>query len=120
VSTPTPGIERQLESAPQPGDRLPAPTVTHNDADGKYEARNDAGELMGWLGYRRNGSTIVTYTTQTLPQFRGQGVASAMAKAVLDDAIADGSTVDAACWYVAEYIQRHPKYQRLTAAEWGF
>lgn len=80
----------------------------------RYEARAADGTLMGWLDYerRKQKKILVTTHTVTLPEFRGRGVASKMVTAVFDDAAKSGERIDPACWYVAEFIQHHPKYAR--------
>ncbi|WP_179951101.1 GNAT family N-acetyltransferase [Xylanimonas oleitrophica] len=84
--------------------------------ESRYEAHDPQdGEVMGYLEYHRRGDVVVMPHTVTLPQFRGRGVAAAMAERALDDVAAAGGTVEPLCWYVAEYVARHERYQRLLA-----
>jgi predicted GNAT family acetyltransferase len=48
----------------------------------------------------------------------GQGVASQLVKAALDDARQEHLAVVPFCPFVAGYIQRHPEYQDLVPAEY--
>jgi len=68
---------------------------------------------MGWLNYRIEGAVMVISSTTTVPEFRGRGVASELTRTALDDAVAQGLSVDALCWYVAEFIERNPRYYSL-------
>jgi predicted GNAT family acetyltransferase len=53
--------------------------------------------------------------TETLDAFKGIGVATRLARAVLDAARARGLRVVARCPFVANYIDEHPEYQDLVA-----
>lgn len=68
---------------------------------------------MGWLNYRVEGDVVAINSTVTVPEFRGRGVAGMLARQALEDAIDAGRKVDALCWYVAEYIERNPRYYSL-------
>ncbi|MDR0482428.1 MAG: N-acetyltransferase [Cellulomonadaceae bacterium] len=87
--------------------------IWEDKVTGKYQAYSEAGELMGWLGYTREKNVVTIYTTRTEPDYRGQGVASTLTRKVLDDCREAGVEVDAACWYAAEFVQRHPMYARM-------
>lgn len=88
-------------------------SVVDNAADSRYEAHAPDGTVMGVLRYERVGDVVVMPSTVTLPEFRGRGVAGALTQRALDDAAAAGRKVQARCWYVAEYIERHPQYAAL-------
>ncbi|MCL1899015.1 MAG: N-acetyltransferase [Promicromonosporaceae bacterium] len=88
--------------------------MVHLPEEGRYEARSlEDDHRMGWLNYRLEGNLMVIKTTNTVPEHRGQGVAGCLAKAALEDALDAGRSVDALCWYVAEYIERNPRYYNL-------
>lgn len=78
----------------------------------RYEAVID-GEVAGFLEYRDEGDRRVMPHTVTEPEHGGKGVGSNLARTALDDARADGVSVDAVCPFVAEYIERHPEYSDL-------
>jgi len=87
--------------------------ITDNEVESRYEARAADGTLMGWLDYEHSKDNVLKTThTVTLPAYRGKGVASQMAERVFADAEASGQIIDPACWYIAEFIQHHPKYSR--------
>ena len=57
---------------------------------------------------------VITFThTVTDPQQRGKGLAGQVVGRALADAKAAGLTVVPQCWYVAQYIDRHPEYATL-------
>ena len=80
----------------------------------RYEAHDpQSGRVMGWLNYRVEGDIVVIPQTVTVPEFRGRGVAAMLARQALEDTIDMGKQVDALCWYVAEFIERNPRYYSL-------
>lgn len=80
----------------------------------RYEAHHpETGRVMGWLNYRVEGDVVVIPSTATVPEFRGRGVAGMLARQALEDIIDQGKKVDALCWYVAEFIERNPRYYSL-------
>ncbi|WBQ02190.1 GNAT family N-acetyltransferase [Kribbella sp. CA-293567] len=82
------------------------------DAD-RYEARDATGNLMGFVDYQRSGEVIAFRHAETLPEFRGQGVAGRIAAKSLDDARAAGLRVRPACPYYQQFIEKHPEYADL-------
>ena len=80
----------------------------------RYEAHHpETGRVMGWLNYRDEGDVVVIHSTVTVPEFRGRGVAGMLSRQALEDVVDEGKKVDAMCWYVAEYIERNPRYYSL-------
>lgn len=88
-------------------------TVVDHPEASQYEARTPDGEVVGYSAYRRDGDSIVFPHTVVPPEHGGQGIASALAVASLDDARAAGLTVVPACSFYARYIDRHPEYADL-------
>jgi predicted GNAT family acetyltransferase len=80
----------------------------------RYELRA-ADELVGFIDYRLRGEMIHLVHTEVLPAFNGQGHASTLARAALDDARARGLRVHPDCPYVAAYVAKHPEYADLVA-----
>lgn len=80
----------------------------------RYEAHDESTDrIVGWIKYGIEGDVMVIHSTNTIPEFRGRGVAAQLTKRVLDDAVDAGQQVDALCWYVSEFIERNPKYLSL-------
>ncbi len=95
----------------------PAPVTTlalhHDTAARRYEARRES-RTLGHLAYETaaDGTLVITHTIVP-PEHAGQGVASFLARGVLDDARARGLQVVPECSFVAGWLQRHPDYLPL-------
>ena len=93
----------------------PGNLVISDSADERrYEARVD-GSLAGWVDYGRVGTRLVALHTEVLPEFGGQGIASALVRRVLDDARAAGQTITPRCPFFVTHFQRHPEDRDLVA-----
>jgi predicted GNAT family acetyltransferase len=86
--------------------------VRDNTDEQRYEATVD-GEVVGILTYRRSGDVIVLAHTKVEPAEEGEGVGSALARAALDAARADGLGVMPMCTFVEAFVGRHPEYADL-------
>lgn len=82
------------------------PAVARNEDAGRYEALID-GALAGYVEFRERPGRIVFTHTETLPDFSGQGVGSALAEQALADAVARDLTIVPLCPFIARYLQRH-------------
>jgi len=106
--------------SPEPDDELTdalpddAITVIDNPLANRYELHVGR-ELAAFTNYRLAPDRIVFTHTETLDAFKGIGVATHLARAVLDAARARGLRVVARCPFVANYIDEHPEYQDLVA-----
>lgn len=89
--------------------------VRNNPEESRYELVLD-GEVVGVADYRRQGDTLIFPHTQVKSSLRGQGLGAQLVKAALDDARANGFSVMAHCWYVAEFIDDNPEYRDLLVA----
>jgi len=92
--------------------------IVENAPHGRYEARvreglPDGGRVIGVLRYEEQDGVVVMASTVTDPQYRGNGIASALTQRALDDARAAGARVQPDCWYVEGWIERHPDYAGL-------
>lgn len=86
--------------------------ISDHPEQSRYEARQGA-DLAGIAGYER-GDGVITFTHTDVPDaFKGQGVGSALARTVLDEARADGLAVVPQCPFIAGWIDRHPAYADL-------
>jgi predicted GNAT family acetyltransferase len=88
-------------------------TIVDAKEHSRYEAHDAAGELMGFADYRLDGETIAFLHAETLPDFRGHGVAGKIATKSLDDARDAGLRVKPACPYYQEFLQKHTEYADL-------
>ncbi|QAY64098.1 N-acetyltransferase [Xylanimonas allomyrinae] len=98
----------------QPAEQAPVCVIVKVPEQSRYEAHHpENGRVMGWLNYRIEGDVVVIPATVTVPEFRGRGVAGSLARQALEDVVDVGKKVDALCWYVAEFIERNPRYYSL-------
>jgi len=92
------------------------PGVVTDDPDqSRYELRV-AGELAGFLTYKRSGAQISLIHTEVEPAFQGRGLATNLARFSLDDARKRGLAVLPFCPYVKAWIRKHPDYLDLVPA----
>jgi predicted GNAT family acetyltransferase len=88
--------------------------IRRNDHADRYELVID-GEVVGVADYVVNGSVVVVPHTEIEPGQRGRGLGAVLVKGLLEDVRAQGRTVVPTCWYVREYIRRHPEEADLLA-----
>ncbi len=74
-------------------------------------------EVVGTLVYELQGNRMITMHTLVDPEFRGQGVASALTQTALDDLVASGMTLTNYCGFIADFIDRNPGYARVVDAD---
>jgi predicted GNAT family acetyltransferase len=85
-------------------------TVTENAAAHRYEAASPSGEVAGFVEYVDHRGTRLLFHTEVDDAFEGQGVGSALARQVLDQALASGLDVRVTCPFLTAWIERHPEY----------
>lgn len=87
-------------------------TVHRNDSSHRYEADLD-GTLAGFLRYREREGEITLIHTETLSEFEGHGVGSALARFALDDVRARGEKAVVLCPFVRSYLAKHADYDDI-------
>ena len=84
---------------------------------GRYTALVQGREEAGDLTYRKEDrATVIAEHTWVSPSQRGQGVAEALVKRLMDDARANGFRVVPRCSYVRKLAARHPEWDDLIQA----
>ena len=83
----------------------------------RFEARTSEDQLLGFVDYRQADDVITLTHTEVLPEAEGRGVGSTLARAVLDQARADGFTVVPQCPFIEGWIERHPDYSDLVSTD---
>ncbi|HTW21028.1 MAG TPA: GNAT family N-acetyltransferase [Mycobacteriales bacterium] len=83
--------------------------VTNNAAARRYEVHVD-GELAGLTTYDLVGEQVVFTHAEVYPKFEGHGIGSALARAALDDVIAQEKVITPRCPFIVDYVRRHPSY----------
>ena len=87
-------------------------TITNRPEQHRYEATID-GDLAGYCEYNLLSEAIMLTHTEVLPAHEGQGVGSAIARHVLDEARAQGRHVIPVCPFIAGWIRKHRDYADL-------
>ena len=99
------------------------PVVTDNPAESRFEIYV-GGERAGLMRYQLHGQLISLIHTEVDDQFQGMGLASKLARGVLDQVRARGLAVLPYCPYVKSWVAKHPDYGDLVPAdrraEFGF
>src|SRR6266540_886414 len=85
--------------------------IENNQGAQRWEAHLDQHLVVA--EYRRRGDTIFFIHTEVPHELEGQGAASKLVRAALDDARAQHLAVVPFCPFVAGYIRRHPDYKAL-------
>ncbi|GAA4744923.1 GNAT family N-acetyltransferase [Modestobacter marinus] len=92
------------------------PTVSNSPEDSRYEIR-DGDRLLGVAAYQRRGDQVVFTHTEVESDAGHSGLGSTLVRAALDDVRSQGGTVVPMCSFVRGWIERHPEYRDLVAAE---
>jgi predicted GNAT family acetyltransferase len=90
-------------------------TVQDNAAKQRYELW-DGHLLIGLAAYRKEGNQIAFTHTEIAEDYGGQGLATQLIKAALDDSARHGLLVLPYCPFVAGFIRKHPDYAPLVPA----
>lgn len=90
--------------------------IVHSPRRERYELFVGS-ELASVAEYRPAGDALVLDHTETLPSFRGQGLAARVVGFALDDLREQGKSVVPACWFVADFIDANPVYRDLVAGQ---
>lgn len=81
----------------------------------KHRFETEVRAKTAFLNYRL-GSNIITFThTEVPPSLNGRGIGTALVKAGLDYAVANGLRVIPQCPFVADFIEAHPQYRPTLA-----
>ncbi|OUZ09282.1 GNAT family N-acetyltransferase [Aeromicrobium sp. PE09-221] len=86
--------------------------VSHNESEQRYEIRVD-GELAGHLVAEPDGDVVVLPHTEVDERFEGQGLASQLVTAALEDLRARGQRIRPTCPYVKKFLEKHTEYADL-------
>ena len=91
--------------------------VTDNPALSRFEMAVDG--VTAFVTYRREGDVLALVHTEVPQALSGRGVGSALARGTLDLIRAAGLKIRPLCPFIAAFIQRHPDYADLVAADRG-
>jgi predicted GNAT family acetyltransferase len=65
-------------------------------------------ERVGFSAYRREAGRVVFTHTVVDPAHEGHGYGSAIARAVIADAVARGETIVPRCPFIRAWLEKHP------------
>ena len=90
--------------------------MTDAPDNSRYEIR--AGDrMLGQAVYQRRGDQVVFTHTEVDSDEEHSGLGGTLVRAALDDVRSKGGTVVPMCSFVRGWIERHPEYRDLVAAE---
>jgi predicted GNAT family acetyltransferase len=98
--------------AAEPAHEADVPVVTDNAAQSRFEI-HVGGERAGLVQYDLHEDTLTLIHTEVGDKFQGLGLASKLARSVLDSARERGLAVLPYCPYIAGWIRKHPDYRDL-------
>ncbi len=84
-------------------------TLTRVEATRRYELRDGADELLGYVEYLPAGGSTIVAHTEVPPEREGTGVGGRLVRGAFEAIAAEGKTVMALCPFAAAYVQRHPE-----------
>jgi len=90
--------------------------VRRNEAAHRFEAT--LGKKIAKIDYAQFNGRINLRHTEVPEEYRGQGIATDLAKAALEYARAEKLQVVPTCPFVSTYIKRHPEYLEIVAPEY--
>ena len=88
--------------------------VEDNEQTHTYDAIS-GDTLLGGIAYSRRGDEVTLIATSVYPEFRGQGVATALVQRVLDMLRDEGLSVRVECPIVKTFVEGHPEYASVVA-----
>jgi predicted GNAT family acetyltransferase len=89
--------------------------VADNPGASRYEIFLD-GTLAGFTTYSmRADDGVIAVHSEVFPEFEHHGLASELARQMLDDIRARGLRVTPRCPFVKKYIEEHPEYDDVVS-----
>ncbi len=89
--------------------------IINNKEANRFELNSDG--LISIITYKLSEGKINYLHTEVPRELEGGGIASSMAKHVLDYARSEGLSVIPSCRFISSYIKRHPEYEDLVSNE---
>ena len=88
-------------------------TIKHDPEAKRFNTVVD--DVTGYVEYELSGNTMTMTHTIVPPAIGGRGIASALVKAALDHARAEGWKVVPQCSYADAWMRKHSGYEDLRA-----
>ena len=83
----------------------------------RFEARDDDGALLGVITYQVTGNVIAYTHTRVEPEAEGHGVGGELARAAMEDAVAQGRLVVPICPFLSSWLDEHHEYDKVVARQ---
>lgn len=114
VAVPPPVVTEPDDAAPT----VPEPRVevVRNDRDQRYQLTIDD-RIAGIAEFRIRDGHIVFTHTETLPSYKGRGVATTLIERMLADVRERGERIIAKCPFVRAYLAEHHDYDDILDQE---
>ena len=94
---------------------MSADSVRDNRTLSRYEM--DVAGDVAFIRYHRKGNVVTLLHAEVPAALRGRGLGSRMTRATLELIRSQGDRVIARCAFVVAYLQGHPEYGDLQAAD---
>ena len=85
--------------------------VRNNPSQNRFELETEAG--LAVADYRLADGAMTIFHTHVPVVLRQRGVGSCLVRAALEDARSRGLKVIAQCWFVSDFLKRHPEFNDL-------
>ncbi|GAA1785985.1 GNAT family N-acetyltransferase [Leucobacter iarius] len=107
-------MARYLDEASAAADGI---LLTHEPERDRFVLTRD-GAQIGEAHYSLLGDDAIDFDhTVVDPSLRGTGLAGVLAQRALTDPVTTGRRIEASCWFIAGYLQRHPELAGGAAAD---
>ena len=93
--------------------------VENNPAKGRFELAIDGSAEIAAAYYRKKGDRLVLTHTIVPDKLSGRGIASRLARGVLDAIRANGRKLTLFCPFMTAFYERHPEYADMAAGANG-
>lgn len=99
-------MARYLDEASAAADGI---LLTHEAERHRFLLTRD-GVRVGEAHYTLLGDDAIDFDhTVVDPSLRGTGLAGVLAQRALTDPVTAGRRIEASCWFIADYLRRHPE-----------
>lgn len=85
------------------------------EVDGEVDRDRAGARLVGEAHYRLLGDDAIIFDhTVVIPELRGSGLSGLLAHRALTGSAVQGRRIEASCWFIAGYLDKHPELRDTT------
>lgn len=88
---------------------------TYDSANKEFLAKNEAGDVVGNIGYTEENECWIITHTEVQPEYRGGDIAQTLVRLVVEAAREAGVKLSATCPYAVKVLARTAEYQDVYA-----